>query len=362
MKKIFNPGKYDFIWWIGIVEDRMDPEKMGRCRVRIYGYHSDSKVEIPTEDLPWAIPIQPIYSAAISGVGISPVGPLPGTWVVGFFLDGEDAQQPAFFGTLGTKSAPVVFTPKDEKVEVINKNEGKLLDGSGNPVTDGSGNPIVSGVPPVEGWELGQTSEKYETGGRGPGTVNNYLTSNDFGGASYGSYQLASYLPEVSPSGKRRPSSKNSPVLSYLKASKFRSQFEGLTPATTAFDSKWRELASSNRDAFEKDQHDYVQKVYYDVMIANLKRKGLDLTGFGPSVQDLVWSTAVQFGPGKTSIFTVPLEGKSKLTDRDIVTLVSEYKLANADSLFKSSGPAIIASVKTRYTSEKNDLINLITV
>jgi hypothetical protein len=39
MKKIFNPGRYDFIWWIGIVEDRLDPEKMGRCRVRIYGYH-----------------------------------------------------------------------------------------------------------------------------------------------------------------------------------------------------------------------------------------------------------------------------------------------------------------------------------
>lgn len=359
MKKIFSQD--GFIWWVGIVEDRLDPEKMGRCRVRIYGYHSDSKVQLPTEDLPWAIPIQPIYSAAISGIGISPVGPLPGTWVVGFFLDGEDMQQPAFFGTLGTKSAPQVFKPKEEKLEVKNKNEGKLLDSEGNPVLDGSGNPIISGVPPVEGWELGQTSEQYETGGRGPGTINNYQTSNDFGGASYGSYQLASYLPETAPSGKKRPSSKNSPVVSYIKASKFRSQFEGLTPATEAFDAKWREVATQFRDEFEKDQHDYVQKVYYDVMMANLKRKGLDLTGFGPAVQDLVWSTAVQFGPGRTSIFTIPLEGKSQLTDRDIVNLVSEYKINNVDSFFKSSGPNIIAGVRNRYTNEKQDLLGLIT-
>jgi hypothetical protein len=359
MKKVFSQD--GFIWWIGIVEDRMDPEKMGRCRVRIYGYHADSKEQVPTEDLPWAIPIQPIYSAAISGVGITPVGPLPGTWVVGFFLDGEDMQQPAFFGTLGTKSAPIAFQPKTDKLEVVNKNDGVLKDGSGNPVLDGSGNPIISGVPPIEGWELGQTSETYETSGRGPGTINNYLAIEDRGGASYGSYQLASFLPAKTPSGKSRPSSKNSPVLSYIAASKFRDEFEGLTPGTSAFDSKWTQIASTYRTEFQNDQHDYVKKVYYDVMIANLKRKGLDLTSFGPAVQDLVWSTAVQFGPNRTSIFTVPLEGKSQLTDRDIVTLVSEYKIANADAFFRSSGPDIIAGVRNRYTSEKSDLLSLVT-
>ena len=361
MKKIFNPGRYDFIWWIGIVEDRLDPEKMGRCRVRIYGYHSDSKVEVPTEDLPWSVPIQPITSPAISGLGSSPIGPVPGTWVVGFFLDGEDAQQPAFFGTIATKSAPNTFVPKNASAQVRNKNDGVLTDSSGNPITDELGNPKPAGIPPVEGWELGQTSEKYETSGRGPGTINNYLTSNDFGGASYGSYQLASYLPEISPSGKRRPSSKNSPVLSFIQSSKFKSQFAGLTPATPAFDAKWREITSTNEKAFNDDQHSYVKKIYYDVMVANLKRRGLDLTGFGPAVQDLIWSTAVQIGPGRTSVFTVPLEGKSKLSDRDVVELVSEYKLANVESLFRSSGPQIIAGVSSRYTNEKLDLLNLIT-
>jgi hypothetical protein len=359
MQRIFN--KDGFNWWIGVVEDRNDPEKLGRCKVRIFGYHTDSKVLLPTTDLPWAIPILPITSASTSGIGQAPIGPVTGTWVIGFFLDGEDMQQPAFFGTIGTKTAQTTFAAADVKPEVQNRNDGFLKDSDGNQVLDGAGTPVKAGTPPVEGWELGQTSETYESAGRGPGTINNYQSSEDRGGASYGTYQLASYLPATTPSGKARPSSKNSPVLSYLRSSKFSSFFEGLTPGTSAFDSQWTQIASSQRDAFEKDQHDYIKRSYYDVMVANLARSGLDLSSFGPAVQDLIWSTAVQFGPARTSIFTEPLKGKSKLTDSDIVNLVSEYKIANVDTFFRSSGTAIIAGVRSRYTNEKNDLLSLVT-
>ena len=163
-------------------------------------------------------------------------------------------------------------------------------------------------------------------------------------------------MPEFTPNGKARPSAKNSPVLSYLRSSKFKKFFEGKSPATDGFDTTWRNLAQSNKEEFEKDQHDYVQRVYYDVMIANLERRGLDFKKFGPAVQDLVWSTAVQFGPSRTDIFTVPLKDKSELTDKDIVNLVSNYKYANAETFFRSSGPSIISGVKTRYQNEKNDL------
>ena len=94
-------GKDGFIWWQGVVEDRHDPLYLGRCRVRIIGWHTDDKEDMPTESLPWAYPIQPITSAAQTGVGLSPTGPVEGTFVVGFFRDGEDAQEPVFFGTLG---------------------------------------------------------------------------------------------------------------------------------------------------------------------------------------------------------------------------------------------------------------------
>ena len=90
-----------FIWFQGVVEDRMDPLQLGRVRVRILGIHTEQKDNIPTADLPWAYPMQPITSAAMSGIGTTPLGPVPGTWVVGFFRDGENCQEPVIMGTLG---------------------------------------------------------------------------------------------------------------------------------------------------------------------------------------------------------------------------------------------------------------------
>jgi len=360
MQRIFN--KDGFNWWIGVVEDRMDPEKMGRCRVRIYGYHTDSKLILPTKDLPWATPIQPITSAAISGIGTSPLGPVEGTWVIGFFLDGEDMQQPAIFGTIATKAAKKAFSVQEEPPSVSNPNDGILRDSSGNPVVDSQGEPVRAGTPSVEGWELGQTSEKYESGGKGPGTINAYkgAAGGDLGGASYGTYQLASFLPAVMTTGRARPSAKNSPVIQFLNTSKFKDKFAGLEPATAAFDAKWVEIANTFNAEFKNEQHDYIQKKYYNVAIANLQRQGFDMTKYGPAVQDLVWSGAVQFGPANISAFTESLRGKSILTDKDIVTLVSEFKINNVDTLFKSSSADIKVGVKSRYQSEKQALLSLI--
>jgi NACalpha-BTF3-like transcription factor len=44
--------------------------------------------------------MNPITSATISGIGQTPLGPVEGTWVVGFFQDGADAQTPIVMGTL----------------------------------------------------------------------------------------------------------------------------------------------------------------------------------------------------------------------------------------------------------------------
>ena len=94
----------EFVWWQGVVEDRKDPLKLGRCRVRILGYHTDNKVEgvgIPTKHLPWAYPSQPLTSAAMNGIGTTPLGAVEGTWVFGFFRDGKNAQEPVMTGTFG---------------------------------------------------------------------------------------------------------------------------------------------------------------------------------------------------------------------------------------------------------------------
>lgn len=97
-----------FVWWHGVVEDINDPMKLGRIRVRVLGWHTDNKTNfgIPTKDLPWAQVMQPITSAAMSGLGRSPTGVLQGSWVIGFFLDGPNAQQPLVMGTFGGMQKP----------------------------------------------------------------------------------------------------------------------------------------------------------------------------------------------------------------------------------------------------------------
>ena len=93
-------GKDGFQWFVGVVEDRQDPKKVGRVRVRCLGYHSENISDLPTDRLPWAHPMNPVTSATVSGVGQTPLGMVEGTWVVGFFQDGADAQQPIIIGTL----------------------------------------------------------------------------------------------------------------------------------------------------------------------------------------------------------------------------------------------------------------------
>ena len=94
-------GKDGFTWWQGVVEDRHDPLYLGRCKIRVLGWHSEDKNDMPTISLPWAFPVAPITSASQTGVGFTPLGPVEGTWVVGFYRDGEAGQEPVFFGTLG---------------------------------------------------------------------------------------------------------------------------------------------------------------------------------------------------------------------------------------------------------------------
>jgi hypothetical protein len=96
-------GKNNFIWFNGVVEDRQDPQKLGRLRVRCVGIHTDNKDDLPTSDLPWSQLIHPITSSGISGLGSSPGFIVEGTWVFGYFRDGYNMQEPMIMGTLPGK-------------------------------------------------------------------------------------------------------------------------------------------------------------------------------------------------------------------------------------------------------------------
>lgn len=97
----FNP-----VMWMGVVEDNNDPLKLGRLRVRIFGWHSgslrdvDGEPGVMTEDLPWAQIMQPVSSGNNSGIGGALTGIQQGTWVMGIFLDGEIAREPLVMGAI----------------------------------------------------------------------------------------------------------------------------------------------------------------------------------------------------------------------------------------------------------------------
>ena len=167
------------------------------------------------------------------------------------------------------------------------------------------------------------------------------------------------------PNGNYRTTKGTPPVLQYLAVSKFKERFKGLSPATSDFDNMWKQVAAENanpdrtKDAFWIDQHEYVQKTYYNACVANVQRTGIDLSKFGCSVQDLIWSCAVQLGPANTKIFSEPLRGKAQLSDVEIIKMVTEYKVSNVNTLFKSSGQEIRNSVVNRWKAEEKDLLAL---
>lgn len=92
MKSVNNfAGLNGFVWWVGEIENIMDPLAIGRCQVRIFGWYGD---EIKSNELPWAHPVYPLNNSK------SFASPDVGDWVVGFFLDSESGQAPIMLGVM----------------------------------------------------------------------------------------------------------------------------------------------------------------------------------------------------------------------------------------------------------------------
>jgi hypothetical protein len=123
-------GRDGFIWWIGQITPQKEwginlppsktettKEQKGfdfRYKVRIMGYHTACGSELPDSDLPWASVMLPV-TAGVSGGGISTPNLRQGDFVYGFFLDGEDAQQPIIMGVIGhNQYTAILKNPPEE--------------------------------------------------------------------------------------------------------------------------------------------------------------------------------------------------------------------------------------------------------
>lgn len=107
-------GRDGFRWWIGQIPplESMGEQLTGggwgnRFKVRILGYHPYSEVDLPNENLPWAQVLIPTTSGSGAANVATGVQLQPGDVVLGFFLDGDNAQIPVILATFGrTSSVP----------------------------------------------------------------------------------------------------------------------------------------------------------------------------------------------------------------------------------------------------------------
>jgi len=136
-------GRDGFIWWIGQVapakvwrNEKSDYDSQGawayRCKVRIIGYNTFNRNILSDEDLPWAhVMVDPADGSAQGGFGA--VHNLTGgETVIGFFLDGEDAQQPVIIGAIYRNENVKSFELKEENEDryvAFTGHTGNLIQG-----------------------------------------------------------------------------------------------------------------------------------------------------------------------------------------------------------------------------------------
>jgi hypothetical protein len=213
---------------------------------------------------------------------------------------------------------------------------------------------------PDTSWVLGQLSRKYETGGHGPGTISSGV--GDPGGVSYGSYQMSS-----KPNGGTVATFVSRPDCPW------RGDFAGLTPGGSPFSQVWARIAEQSPDAFDAAQHDFIKSTHFDPLVATiLSDDGCDVTQHSPALQDVVWSTAVQFGPNTPVIHRAFDQMRTAGTfdpaagnfDRNaIIGIYAERGRRDPGGAlvyFRSSSPAVQNGVARRYESELQDALQML--
>ena len=96
----------------GVVENVLDPLKIGRVQVRVHGAHDPSPQKLPVDFLPWAAVMLPATSGTdINGSGRSPTGLLVGTEVMGITLDSSYTDLRVLFTWNGLKGETPEMNP-----------------------------------------------------------------------------------------------------------------------------------------------------------------------------------------------------------------------------------------------------------
>ena len=181
-------GKDGFSWWIGRVAhpkywklqnlaSAAAGSESHRVKVRIIGYHPWDDT-LKENDLPWAnVMMDPVTGSGQGSMGdtINLVG---GETAIGFFADGEDAQQPVIIGLLH-RSHEVSNSIAEEEVILSGSNQFKPFTGYTGKVVKGTKRTSVLVKDPTAKQGVGTTTGKVEFGSVDLGISNKLGITNE---------------------------------------------------------------------------------------------------------------------------------------------------------------------------------------
>jgi hypothetical protein len=205
---------------------------------------------------------------------------------------------------------------------------------------------VKSWVPETPTLNIGFISEKYESRGNG-GTVSS--GSGDAGGISYGVSQFSTTKGSADS------------FVSWLKKNnpEMASAFKDYKAGTPEFSNAWKNTFSEYGENFTKVQKQYTFNNYVKILADSAKEKtGIDYTR-STALRELLYSTAVQFGPYELGLSALG-NVTPNMTDEEIVNASYDKKIANYKNYFKSSSANVQEGVKKRFINERNDVLKLI--
>lgn len=180
---------------------------------------------------------------------------------------------------------------------------------------------------------LGSLSARFESNGN-PGAIGFDST----GGLSYGTYQLAF-----------------NNALNFIQQSRFADAFAGLRFNSQEFQNRWKEIAAQSPAEFEAEQHDYIKRTHFDPQVQKIAGAGFNIGSLPGVVRDVIWSTAVQHGPGNNIIVAALQRLGQNANPADLVRTIYDIRWSNGRN-FASSTPQVQNAVFNRFFGQNGEL------